>query len=159
MLDQMWFFVTLGNVARVRVRMCSFLQLSFRKRKILPVGEWVKKSYVIGMWHWLHCRWNTCWLYFIITHFANLSDQLDTQLLYFTIRLLWSSTCFEHYMLIIRRLSLLMQHLVSSLSASGCLVNLCTGQPLTESDDTRCCIDTIQTPDDEHIMLETCTVS
>ena len=33
------------------------------------------------------------------------SDQLDTQLLYFTIRLLWSSTCFEHYMLIIRRLN------------------------------------------------------
>ena len=26
----------------------------------------------------------------------------------------------------------------------------------TESDDTRCCINTIQPPDDEHIMLETC---
>ena len=25
------------------------------------------------------------------------SDQLNTQFLYFTIRLLWSSTCFEHY--------------------------------------------------------------
>ena len=36
-------------------------------------------------------------------------------------------------------------------------LNLCTGQPLTESDDTRCCINTIQPPDDEHIMLETCT--
>ena len=35
-------------------------------------------------------------------------------------------------------------------------LNLCTGQPLTESDDTRCCINTIQPPDDEHIMLETC---
>ena len=34
--------------------------------------------------------------------------------------------------------------------------NLCTGRPLTESDDTRCCINTIQPPDDEHIMLETC---
>ena len=33
---------------------------------------------------------------------------------------------------------------------------LCTGQPLTESDDTRCRINTIQPPDDEHIMLETC---
>ena len=33
------------------------------------------------------------------------NDQLDTQLLYFTIRLLWSSTCFQHYMLIIRRLN------------------------------------------------------
>ena len=35
-------------------------------------------------------------------------------------------------------------------------LNLCTGRPLTESDDTRCCISTIQPPDDEHIMLETC---
>jgi len=31
--------------------------------------------------------------------------RLHTQLFYFTIRLLWSSTCFEHYMLIIRRLN------------------------------------------------------
>ena len=30
-------------------------------------------------------------------------------------------------------------------------------RPLTESaDDTRCCINTIHPPDDEHIMLETC---
>ena len=35
-------------------------------------------------------------------------------------------------------------------------LNLCTGRPLTESDDTRCCINTIQPADDEHIMLETC---
>ena len=35
-------------------------------------------------------------------------------------------------------------------------LNLCTGQPLTEIDDTRCCINTIQPPDDEHIMFETC---
>ena len=35
-------------------------------------------------------------------------------------------------------------------------LNLCTGQPLTESDDTRCCINTIQPPDGEHIMFETC---
>ena len=34
--------------------------------------------------------------------------------------------------------------------------NLCTGRPLTENDDTRCYINTIQPPDDEHIMLETC---
>ena len=42
------------------------------------------------------------------------------------------------------------------LSANLFSLNLCTGQPLTESDDTRCCINTIQPPDDEHIMLETC---
>jgi hypothetical protein len=33
------------------------------------------------------------------------SDQLDTHLLYFIIRPLQSSTCFEHYVLIIRRLN------------------------------------------------------
>ena len=35
-------------------------------------------------------------------------------------------------------------------------LNLCTGRPLTESDDTRCCINTIQPPNDEHIKLEKC---
>ena len=30
-------------------------------------------------------------------------------------------------------------------------LNLCTGRPLTESDDTRCCIKIIQPPDDDHI--------
>ena len=35
-------------------------------------------------------------------------------------------------------------------------LNLCTGRPLIESDDTRCCINKIQSHDDEHIMLETC---
>ena len=35
-------------------------------------------------------------------------------------------------------------------------LNLCTGRPLTENDNTRCFINTIQPPDDEHIMLETC---
>ena len=34
--------------------------------------------------------------------------------------------------------------------------NLCTGQPLTETDDTRCFFNTIHPSDDEHIMLETC---
>ena len=32
---------------------------------------------------------------------------------------------------------------------------LCTGRPHTESDDTRCCTNTIQPPDDEPIMFET----
>ena len=54
----------------------------------------------------------------------------------------------------------MMQRLVSSLLVSGRPVHRlrenCTGQPLTKSDDTRCCINTIQPPDDEHIMLETC---
>jgi len=33
------------------------------------------------------------------------NDQLHSHLLYFTIRPLQSSTCFEHYMLIIRKLN------------------------------------------------------
>jgi len=57
-----------------------------------------------------------------------------------------------------------MQHLGTSLSVSGRPVhrlrenflNLWTGRPLTESDDNRCCINKIQPPDDEDIMLETC---
>ena len=62
----------------------------------------------------------------------------------------------------------MMQHLVSSPSLSGRPVhklreNSVLSQPVhrtaTESDDTRCCINTIQPPDDEHIMLETCTGS
>jgi len=32
---------------------------------------------------------------------------------------------------------------------------VCIGRQFTESDVTRCCISTIQPPDDEHIMLET----
>jgi len=36
-------------------------------------------------------------------------------------------------------------------------LNLCTRWLLTESDDTRCCINTIYPPDDEHTMLKTCT--
>jgi len=32
----------------------------------------------------------------------------------------------------------------------------CTGRPLTESDNTRCCIIQFCPPDDEHIVLETC---
>ena len=35
-------------------------------------------------------------------------------------------------------------------------LNLCTGRPLTDSDDTRCRINAIQPPDEERTMLETC---
>jgi hypothetical protein len=61
------------------------------------------------------------------------NDQLDAHLLYFTISPLQSSTCFKHYMLIIRRLNCI--H-----AASGIVIlskwpsghNICTGRPLTE---------------------------
>ena len=52
----------------------------------------------------------------------------------------------------------LVQHLVSSLSLGDCSVhgsrkasrNLCTEQSPKESDDTRCCTNTICHPEDEH---------
>ena len=79
------------------------------------------------------------------------NDQLDTQLLYFTISLLWSSTCFEHYMLIIRS--------VNCIDAASGIVTLSkwlsgaqVERELREIDDSRCCINTIQPPVDEHIM-------
>ena len=96
-------------------------------------------------------------------------DQRNAHLLYFTIRPLQSSTRFEHYMLIIRRLNCIDAASGIILSVSGLSVhrlredcaeqfclNLRTERPVTESDDTRCCINTIQPPDDEHVMLETC---
>ena len=54
-------------------------------------------------------------------------------------------------MLVIRKLNFIY-------AASG-IVTLSqwpSGRPLTEGDDSRCCVNTIQPPDDEHIMLETC---
>ena len=52
----------------------------------------------------------------------------------------------------------LIEHLLSLFTVSGRPVhrlrefslNLCTGQPLAESDATRCCINKILPPDDEH---------
>ena len=53
----------------------------------------------------------------------------------------------------------LLQHLVSSLSVNGCIVcrlradsalNWHTIQPFAASDDTRCCSNTIWSPEDEH---------
>jgi hypothetical protein len=70
------------------------------------------------------------------------------------------------YMLIIRRIDCintasgivtLCKCLVSARVKRGLsALNLCTDQPLTVSDDTRCCINTIYPPDDEHIVFETC---
>ena len=55
------------------------------------------------------------------------------------------------------------QHLVSSLSVNGFTVyqlraesafNRCTVQPFTESDDTRCCVNTIFPPEDGHVNAQ-----
>jgi hypothetical protein len=54
------------------------------------------------------------------------------------VRLLQSSTCtcFEQYLAHPQEVKLF-------------FLNLCTGRSLTESDDTRCCINTIWPPEDE----------
>ena len=51
------------------------------------------------------------------------NDQLDAHLLYFTAHLLYSSTCFEHSMLTIRRLNCIDAASGIVLSVSGCLVH------------------------------------
>ena len=69
------------------------------------------------------------------------NDQRDAHLLYFTVYLLHSSTCFEHYMPIIRRLNCIDAASGIVLSVNGRPMhrlgefsppNLCTGRPLTE---------------------------
>ena len=91
-------------------------------------------------------KWNQnrCFCVLLTMHLTIIldNDQLDTHLLYFTIRLLQSSTCFKHYMLIIRRLNcidaasgivLSVSDLpVHSLRENQFSLNLCTGRPLTE---------------------------
>jgi len=106
-----------------------------------------------------HLTARLTWLFFcfvlLTAHLSIIldSDQLDAHLLYFTIRPLQSSICFEHYMLIIRRLNCIDTASGIVLSVSGCPVHR-----LREncSADTRCCINTVQPPDDKHIMIETC---
>ena len=84
------------------------------------------------------------YIYIYIYGLPNLildNEQRDAHLLYFTIYLLHSSTCFEHYMLIIRRLNRIDAAYGIVLSVrwpSGAQFgrefspNLCTGRPLTE---------------------------
>ena len=43
------------------------------------------------------------------------------------------------------------QHLVSSLSVQYSTVHRCNVQPFTDSDDTRCCVNTIFPPEDGHV--------
>ena len=64
------------------------------------------------------------------------NDQLDAQLLYFIIRLLQSSTCFEQR-------SAYHQEVNCINTAIQFILNLHTGRPPTESDYIRCFISTI----------------
>ena len=96
----------------------------------------------------------------VITTHAKITlanDQLEAKFLYF-----YNTFITVFYMFRATSCSssggqiLLIQYLVWSLSVIGLPVHVCTGRPLTESDDTRCSINTIQPPDDEHIIFKTC---
>ena len=62
----------------------------------------------------------------------------------FTISLFHASTCFEHYVLIVRRSKLYYTASGIVTPVGGLLVYRCTGLP------------PIGPPDDEHMVLETC---
>ena len=110
-------------------------------------------------------------MFYLPCFFSTVSDndQLDTQLLYFILQCVYYNPVYVSNIICSSSgsLILLMQHLVSSLSEGDCPVhrlrensdfslNLCTGRSPSESNDTRCCINTIKPYDDEHLMLETC---
>ena len=72
----------------------------------------------------------------------------------FTLISFHASTCFEHHLFIIRKSKLYY-------TASGIITPI-GGCPMHRTatyrcDDTRCCIIQFWPPDDEHMMLETCT--
>ena len=101
---------------------------------------------------WLKCYMTFFLCVVLIVHFSISLDngQLDAQLLYFTIHLLYSSTCFKHYMLIIRRLNCIDAASGIFLSFNGRPLHRLreNSQPLHRmatdwEDDTRCCIETI----------------
>ena len=90
-----------------------------------------------------------------LTHICNIGhvlilviNQLDAQIFFFIISLLYASTCFEHYVLIIRRSKL--YYTASGVVTlcrwpSGAQVERGLSQPVHRtaiymSDDTRCCI-------------------
>jgi hypothetical protein len=73
-----------------------------------PFSNW-NSACISHLFHVCCMHWRDSFLPYVLwtVHLSIIldNDQLDTQLFYFTIRLLRSSTCFAHYMLIIRRLN------------------------------------------------------
>ena len=66
-----------------------------------------------------------------------------------------ASTCFEHHVLIVRRPELYYTTSGIITPIGGCPVHrLCTGRPWC--DYSRDCIVQFWSPDDEHMVLETC---
>ena len=84
--------------------------------------------------------------------------QLDAQILYFNTLIILLYMFRALLCLSSGGQIVLVQHLLSSLSLGDCSVhrlresarNLCTEQSPKESDDTRCCANTICPPEDDH---------
>jgi hypothetical protein len=68
------------------------------------------------------------------------NDQLNAQFFNTFITILYMYMFWTISCSFLRDQIVLTQHLVSSLSVSDRPVHLCTGRSLTESDDTRCCV-------------------
>ena len=133
----------------------SHKRYDFRKNVIeLNYVYWFSLQILSTIFFYFTSKWER-YIYVLLTVHLGIildNDQPDAHLLYFTIYLLHFSTCFEHYMLIIRKLNCID-------TASGILLSV-SGRPVQRKvtdweDDTRCCINTVQPPDDEHTMLET----
>ena len=89
------------------------------------------------------------------------NNQLDALFHYLFIYSFYLPTCFEHQVLIIRW--------SNYINTSSGMISLCkwllgmsvpldrhTKQSLTQTNHTSWCINIIRSPDDEHLMLETC---
>ena len=91
-------------------------------------------------------------------------DQLDAQFFYI-IRLFQSCTCFQQIYAHNQEVNCintasgivtLCSHWPSGMQVQQFLFDLHNGRPLTESDYTRCCINTIDLPMMSTCLLETC---
>ena len=135
-----WFavpFVLLQLVSHVQNTKHFFCLYNLGLGLTVSSHQWIQLNFFFSS--------NFCILLTVPLSISLDNDQLDAHLLYFTVRPLQSSTCFEHYMLIIRRLN-----------CSAVLSQPVHRTATDWEDDTRCSINTIQPPDDEHVMLETC---
>ena len=133
----------LGAVAKLHKATISF---------VMPVCPSVRPSVCLSVYP---TTWNSSaptgrifmkfhiWVFFENIIFV--IDQLSAQIC-FIISLLYSCTCFEYYVLIIRRSKLYY-------TASGIIT---LRQVSGQCDDTRSCIIQFWPPDDEHTGLETC---
>ena len=159
---------------------CTNLKSQLIKHQLCTFGEYIKPSLFIGdndVKRYKTVEYNP--LLYRDGVIILVIDKLNAQM----ISLLYSSTCFEHYVFINRRSKL---HYTASVIITLCrwpcgapvhrtatcrvwwyqgasdshlqsvVIPRCIGRPPSECGDTRCCIIQFWPPGDEHIVLETC---